>query len=111
MKITVSLLEEGKKPLILKESVGFKEPEESDFIQIALDPFSVPGEGLVSVSMTLTLYNMGCCLIVEQNEMALLNASFGANYQPAIVIKLEKGSLIQVFVDVSEEIKSEISAA
>ncbi|MES9823944.1 MAG: hypothetical protein ABW127_05885 [Candidatus Thiodiazotropha endolucinida] len=107
MKITVSLLDEDNKPLILNESIGFKESEESDFIQIAIEPFSVPGEGLVSVSMTLTLYNLGCCLIVEQNEVMLLNASFGANYQPAIVIKLENGSLIQVYIDVSEEIKSE----
>ncbi|MEW8051993.1 MAG: hypothetical protein AB2792_12625 [Candidatus Thiodiazotropha sp.] len=106
MKITVSLLNEDKKPLILNESVGFKESEESDFIQIVIEPFTVPGEGLVSVSMTLTLYNLGCCLIVEQNEVVLLNASFGVNYQPAIVIKLEKGSLIHVYVDVSEEIKS-----
>jgi hypothetical protein len=107
MKITVSLLDEDNKPLILNESNGFKESEVSDFIQIAIEPFSVPGEGLVSVSMTLTLYNLGCCLIVEQNEVMLLNASFGANYQPAIVIKLENGSLIQVYIDVSEEIKSE----
>ncbi len=103
MKITVSRLNEKNDYSLLYEEICKKENESSDFVQTtkhkSLDLF---GEGTISVGVALTLYNMGCHLVVSQNRREVLNCSFDCNGLSVFVVRLEHGSKIGIFIDVTD---------